>query len=282
MGREGGKITKSILKKIQNEMNTLENMLRKIEEFQKQEPNGNLKIQKRGKRIDYYIELKNNETNTWERKYIAKSDRSLIPELARKQYYKILRPLVEHNYKALKKFVEEYRPEIMEQVYVNLSDERKKLIQPIETPKDEIIKRWKEEVYEPNDYFAEKLIFETEQGDLVRSKSEVIIANILYQHRGDLLYKYERPLEVIKDGKRRIIYPDFTILNIHTGKITYWEHAGGMDDEMYVNDFVRKEKTYLQNDIFPGKDVIFTYETQNQPLDIGVVKKIVSTLIEEC
>lgn len=75
----------------------------------------------------------------------------------------------------------------------------------------------------------ENLRYETEQGDLVRSKSEVIIANILYQHRKDILYKYERPLEVMSDGKERNIYPDFTILNIHTGKVTYWEHAGRMD-----------------------------------------------------
>ena len=260
----------------------MENVLRKIEEFQKQEPKGHLKIQKRGKRIDYYIQLKNVETNNWERRYIAKADRVLAAELAQKQYYNILRPLVEHNYEVLEKFIEEYRVDEVEQIYEKLSDAKKILIQPIASPKDEMIKMWKEEVYEPNDYFTENLKFETEQGDLVRSKSEVIIANILYQHKADLLYKYERPLEIMKEGKYRIIYPDFTILNIHTGKITFWEHAGCMDDEVYVNDFVRKEKTYLQKAIFPGKDVIFTYETQDQPLDIGIVKKIVSILIEEC
>ena len=64
----------------------------------------------------------------------------------------------------------------------------------------------------------------------MRSKSEVIIANILAKNNEHLLYKYERPLEVVIAGHTQTIHPDFTIINIHTGKITYWEHAGRMDD----------------------------------------------------
>lgn len=29
-------------------------------------------------------------------------------------------------------------------------------------------------------------------------------------------------------------------MNVHTGKVVYWEHAGLMDDAVYANDFVRK------------------------------------------
>lgn len=66
------------------------------------------------------------------------------------------------------------------------------------------------------------------------------IANILYQHKNDIIYKYEKPLEIIENGWRKTIYPDFTIMNVHTGKVVYWEHAGLMDDAVYANDFVRK------------------------------------------
>lgn len=37
-------------------------------------------------------------------------------------------------------------------------------------------------------------------------------------------------------GHTQTIHPDFTIINIHTGKITYWEHAGRMDDAQYADD----------------------------------------------
>ena len=95
------------------------------------------------------------------------------------------------------------------------------------------------------------------------------------------LYKYERPLEVIIAGHTQTIHPDFTIINIHTGKITYWEHAGRMDDAQYANDFVRKMNTYTENGLFHGNDVIVTYESMNCPLNIHNVKMIVKKLLME-
>lgn len=52
-----------------------------------------------------------------------------------------------------------------------------------------------------------------------------------------------------------------------------------MDDSYYVNDFVKKLNTYVMNGLLPGKDVILTYETQNNPLEIGVVKRMIKELI---
>ena len=134
-------------------------------------------------------------------------------------------------------------------------------------------------IYEKNTMYPENLRYETERGDVVRSKSEVIIANILYQNREHILYKYERPLEIVENGRKKTIYPDFTIINKHTGKITYWEHAGRMDDPYYANDFVRRINAYVSNDLLLGRDVVITYETQNTPLDIKVVKQLVEEVV---
>ena len=114
---------------------------------------------------------------------------------------------------------------------------------------------------------------------MVRSKSEVIIANILHNYKADILYKYERPLMVTKEGSLKTIYPDFTILNINTGKITYWEHAGRMDDTYYANEFVKKVNTYVSNYLLPGRDLVVTFETMINPLDVSVVNKMVKELI---
>ena len=57
-----------------------------------------------------------------------------------------------------------------------------------------------------------------------------------------LLYKYERPLILKYNGRDILIYPDFTIINTQTGKLTYWEHAGLMSNPEYVSDFVWKNK----------------------------------------
>ena len=103
---------------------------------------------------------------------------------------------------------------------------------------------------------------------MVRSKSELIIANILYKNREMLKYKYERPLELMIERHTQTIYPDFTILNVRTGKLVYWEHAGRMDDPRYAANFVKKINTYIDNEIIPGKDLIVTYETVNSPIVI--------------
>ena len=51
----------------------------------------------------------------------------------------------------------------------------------------------------------------------------MIIANLLHMKADQLLYKYERPLKLRYQGRKIIVYPDFTILNTQTGKFTYWE-----------------------------------------------------------
>lgn len=129
--------------------------------------------------------------------------------------------------------------------------------------------------------YPEKLQFETEKGDMVRSKSEVIIANILYNNSDFLLYKYERPLKLMMNGKEILMHPDFTIIHKRTGRIKYWEHVGRIDDPIYANDFVKRFNVYIMNDLLPGRDIVFTSETMNRPLDIKVVKKIIQSLIEQ-
>ena len=66
---------------------------------------------------------------------------------------------------------------------------------------------------------------------------------------------------------------------VHTGKVVYWEHAGLMDDAVYVNEFVRKMNLYVTNGLMIGKDVVVTCETEENALDIRVVKKMVWNLV---
>lgn len=252
--------------------------MEKIERFKKHEPDGCLKWQNKGKKIYYYQQFKNESKNIWDRKYIKKDELFLAKELAKKQYYIDAKSVVETNLKELKSFLENYHPEELEKAYTILSNERKSLVEPLHDSKEERIRKWNEEEYEKTILYPENLKYETEQGELVRSKSEVIIANALYRCKDDILYKYERPLKVMVSGYEITIYPDFTVMNIHTGKITYWEHAGLLDEPAYANDFTKKINTYANNDLLIGRDVVITCETTDNPLDIKVIKKLVEKL----
>lgn len=281
----------NIIEEAQKEISKLEKMIKGIDMFLSGAPEGCLKWQNKNGRTYYYHQYQSDtargqdekeqpqEAVNYFRRYIKKSDLKLAQILAQKNYYSSVKPLVQKQLKELKQFVNKYPKDNLEEMYETLSEERKRLVKPLQPSVKQIIKNWEAEVYGKNTKYSENLKFETDQGELVRSKSEIIIANLLYQNQNHILYKYERPLELNVEGRSKTIYPDFTILSKRIGKIIYWEHAGRMDDSYYVNDFVKKLNTYVMNGLLPGKDVILTYETQNNPLEIGVVKRMIKELI---
>lgn len=269
----------NFIKLAKEELSQIEDAIKKIDTFLKHAPEGCLKWQNKKGKIYYYHQFM--KDNKWVRRYIKKGELSLAKKLAQKHYYGAVKFILEKHGKEMKRSLEKCPSDEVEEIYDNLCIERKCLVTPIQISVNEKVKQWQNEVYEKNLMYPENLRYETDQGDVVRSKSEVIIANILYQNRKDILYKYEKPLEVTEHGRQKIIYPDFTIINRNTGKITYWEHAGRMDDPHYADDFVRKMNTYIANDLLPGRDVIVSYESLSTPLDIKVVKRLVKQIILE-
>lgn len=89
-------------------------------------------------------------------------------------------------------------------------------------------------------YRPENLIHTTISRDLVRSKSEVIIANLLADN--ELGYYYEKPLKV---GETNFKIPDFTIP--YEGEEWYWEHLGMLDDPAYEEAWIRKKDWYKKH-----------------------------------
>jgi hypothetical protein len=109
-------------------------------------------------------------------------------------------------------------------------------------------------------------IHRTLHGEFVRSKSEVIIANMLYQNQ--IPYNYEQELFI--GGKKRI--PDFTIQNRLTGKTIYWEHCGMMTRVEYSIRWESKRKHYEEFGIIEGANLIITYDDENGSIDSQVIQ----------
>ncbi|WP_254699780.1 AAA family ATPase [Trinickia violacea] len=94
-------------------------------------------------------------------------------------------------------------------------------------------------------FLDEKLIYLTENGELVRSKSEWIIADKL--KAAGIKYQYEQPL--VLDGIERS--PDFTIRDEDAGTVWYWEHNGMLSDDEYKKRWERKKAAYRKAGILP-------------------------------
>lgn len=92
-------------------------------------------------------------------------------------------------------------------------------------------------------WYEEGKIHSTLAEYMVRSKSEVIITNLLFDR--EIPFTYEAPL-FAPDGT--FYLPDFTI-SWH-GQQWYWEHLGRMDEEGYRNHWQTKQAWYDKH--FPG------------------------------
>jgi len=99
-------------------------------------------------------------------------------------------------------------------------------------------------------FLEDRLIHRTKRGDLVRSKSEVIIANELLAQGVDR-YEYEAPLR-LPNGQTR--YPDFTIIDDDTGERHYWEHLGLLHNPDYAIRWKRKLSAYRAAGILPYEE----------------------------
>lgn len=94
-------------------------------------------------------------------------------------------------------------------------------------------------------------IYSTLKGDKVRSKSEVIIANLLYEN--GIGYEYEKKVFYSDD---KWIEPDFTIKIDEEDEI-YWEHLGMLGLETYDERWSKKLHIY---DIYFKDKLVTTYE----------------------
>jgi ATP-dependent exoDNAse (exonuclease V) alpha subunit len=107
-------------------------------------------------------------------------------------------------------------------------------------------------------FYEDRLIHCTLKGEMVRSKSELTIADRLTSNKVE--YLYEHPLTIA--GQTR--YPDFFIEDEESGKKIYWEHCGMLLDPEYKARWERKLAWYRKNGILP-------YEEGGGPAGILIV-----------
>jgi hypothetical protein len=105
-------------------------------------------------------------------------------------------------------------------------------------------------------------------GDMVRSKSEVIIANML--HERGITFWYERPLTAT-DGSMYL--PDFTLQV--GGERYFWEHLGLLSKPEYEQHWKAKEDWYKAH--FPGR-LYTTTEGESLSRDAeAIIEQILTT-----
>ncbi|MGN1381597.1 MAG: hypothetical protein ACI4W2_02135 [Eubacterium sp.] len=115
----------------------------------------------------------------------------------------------------------------------------------------------------------EHLKQKTEDGGLVRSKSEAFIYNSLC--RANLPFVYELPWTF--DGTP--VAPDFTILSRKSGQLIIWEHLGLLTSQEYVRQTQWKLRMYLKSGFMLGDNLIMTADSPENGIDTSEIQKII-------
>ena len=158
--------------------------------------------------------------------------------------------------------------------YHDLSEARRKLVKPYVMTDEQYVENWLSVEYSGKELFEDNSVLLTERGEKVRSKTEKILADKFYSM--GIPYRYEYPVNLKGYGT---VYPDFTLLNIRERKEIYFEHFGMMDHPEYCQKAILKLENYMRNKIYVGKNLLVTFETFRNPLDMKTVEQMLREFI---
>lgn len=211
-------------------------------------------------------------------KYVTKKDLKLVKTVAQIHYSQRVLNELERKAKDLRRLLQHYEDDALDQIYMKQCDGRKKIVEPVQEPKEQFIRSWKSEKYEPFEKWEDsKTFFYTIHGEKVRSKAEKMIADEFASY--NIPYKYEYPLELKVGKQKKIFRPDFIVLNCNTRKEFIVEHLGMMDKFGYYNASLNKIGVLEQNGYLFGKNLLILHETSENPIDILTLRKYIENFL---
>ena len=216
--------------------------------------------------IQFYLYDKHNK----KKNYVRKPDVKNIKKYIQRDYDVRVNEVLSNMHASLTQVVEQYNVDDIYKEYENLDNKRKNIVIPIINTRQEYIDEWYTLYPGMQNTFPIEGTYVTEKNEKVRSKSEKIIADMLYKY--DIPYVYEPRLEL---SPFTAVFPDFAIMNKRTGKTYYWEHLGLVSDIDYAIKNFLKLQEYISNGVFPGRDLILSIESENKSLDVISVDKMI-------
>lgn len=252
----------------ENELKELKEKLRKLE---KDEPEGHLSIRPNKNTVQFYCR---GESGNKHGRYLGKDRQDLVKALAQKRYNHSLEDAAEKELEGIRQCIQTLNDCTFgaRQIFDELPDQIKQFVDTDLTMDQADVDKWLNQYYEMNHPREGKEELTTLNGEKVRSKSEIIIADRLTHY--NIPYIYEKSFDEGRQGKYRD-FPDFTCLNRRTGKTYYWEHCGKFDDPKYTESLMLRIQRYANHGVFPGSELIVTMETSQFPLNTGYVDKLI-------
>ncbi|MCQ2545671.1 MAG: hypothetical protein MJ144_04500 [Clostridia bacterium] len=239
----------------------------------------NIRTDKRWGRIYYYLK----EQGEKKEKYVKEGPNAKVWKLQRKRFAQEMIKILEANIYIKKELCER----LLDDSPTAAMDRMPRAYRP--NSKFKPISRSKKKVKQSeNPYKREQLKETTSFGLLVRTKGELLIAELL--HALGVEFYYEKALrlripmkEIVHVNGKKVVetywinktyYPDFTIV-LPDGSEVYWEHKGMLSDEGYVERDMQREIHYNLCGIYQPHNLMVTAEGPENDMDMEAVNRIV-------
>lgn len=229
-------------------------------------PQGEMFVSRNGKHFKWLFK----ENKDSERVCIPKKNKAFAEKLAQKKLLECLLEDLIQEKKAIEFYLRHHkkRPWKSERLLAE-NPGFQELLLPAYRPVSDRLAEWAKEPYQKCKKEPEKLKVRIPDGSMVRSKSEALIAMVLFKYR--IPFRYECALQL----GDMTYFPDFTIRHPKTGELYYFEHFGLMNKKSYVQKTNNKLEIYNMHGIIQSKNLITTYEAEGKPLDVEYVEMLV-------
>lgn len=232
-------------------------------------PKGTLCKKHRNNKVYYYHQYRTN-TGGFEQKLIKQNQYFLVEQVKRRRFLEESIKSISNNIRLLDTFIAKFQAYSPDDISSKMAGTYKDL--PLICYSDSYskdVKNWIHEQFETTDKYPEHKIHQTSKGEMVRSKSEALIACMLDAYK--VPYRYEAVLQL---GQVKF-FPDFTILRPRDNKIIYWEHFGLMDDPEYIKKTLTKLLLFREQGLRIGEDIIITFDSADGGIDVKELQDII-------
>lgn len=246
----------------------LELLLKHNESFIRSSPEGGLKIRRRNgkeelRRVTYRPRTEHSITN----------DRMAVAHLIQKEISVEVICRCEHNIRQIKQLQNKYLPIDTMAIKEAMPQSHRHLVKPYQ---DILYDHWADQEYHKREDYNKQRIHTTRKGERVASKSEVIIANSLYEN--DIPYHYDEQSMVISNWGNHYYY-DFTI-PLPNGDKIYWEHFGMLSNREYMEHSLCKLYYYHQEGITIGRNLIITVDDIDGNCDSIAIYNVIKYILQ--
>lgn len=235
-------------------------------------PPGQITRRKRKIAVTYYQWIPRTGNAKRDKFINITEDQHMICLLIRKRHLQTAIPRLKKNIHNLEYCIHKYSPTDAAHIL-----QRLKLSYPNLHPKyfneSGVLIKWQQHAHRNMNFHPEHLINTDVQGEPVRSKNEIIIANQLTMH--GIPFKIEEPLNFL--DHHITVHPDFTIRRPRDGKLFYWEHCGMVTDQKKIDDHFCKLQLYQMHGIAPWDNLIVTYDNKESGVNAKLIKAIIES-----